>query len=104
MSDEDERGVGRRADDESLAVFAHRLTALERRVDGGFASIDHKLDTLSFVRSDVYAAQQAHADQIHRGLQADIDDTRRLAIWALSAIGVSLLGAIVAGIGRLAGL
>lgn len=103
MADEDDR-VGRRADDEHLGVLAHRITALEKRVDTGLASIDHKLDTLSFVRSDVYAAQQAHADQIHKSLQADIDDTRRLALWALSAIGVSLLGAIVAGIARLAGL
>ena len=94
----------RRTSDVMWPLLDQRLTALEKRVDAGFSSIDHKLDTLAFVRADVYAANQVARDQEIANLRAELASTNRLAMWSLSVIGVALLGAVVAGIARMAGL
>lgn len=49
---------GRRADDVSWPLIEQRLTALEKRVDGGFKDLTSQIAGLAFVRSDVYAAEQ----------------------------------------------
>lgn len=91
-------------------LLDQRLTALEKRVDAGFAAIDHKLDNLAFVRADVYAAEQAathrRLDDIERKLAPDgevaqdITAAGRPGSWALNlmvgAFVVAMIGGIVA--------
>lgn len=85
-------------------LIDHRLTSLENRVERGFKAIDHKLDTLTFVRTDVYAAEQVALAQWKAGLEAAVEKNERNLFWLFSLIGVAFLGAVVAGIARLAGL
>ena len=103
--------IGRRESDASMAVVAHRIGELERAV----VRLGQQIEGLKFVPQNVYDANQITAKQTHqilakatedveKRLSGDIDDVRKLAMWALSTIGVALLGGIVTGIARLAGL
>lgn len=94
-----------------MALVAHRIKELETAV----GRLGSQIDGLRFVPQNVYDANQITANQTHEilaknisdaetRLAKEIDDVRKLSIWALSTIGVALLGAVVAGIGRLAGL
>lgn len=103
-------------------IVAYRLAEIEKRLDSqakeqarGFADVAKQISALTFVRLDVYASDQRNAADIHASLRKDIDeldtkvdkgferaDTR--INWSHAVIGVAVLGAIVTGIARLAGL
>lgn len=111
MADGSDEPMGRRESDVAMALVAHRIGDLEKAV----VKLGSQIDNLRFVPQNVYDANQVTANQTHeilaknisqaeKRLTKEIDDVRKLAIWALSTIGVALLGAVVAGIGRLAGL
>lgn len=91
-------------DEQHWPLIDHRLTSLENRVERGFKEIDRKLDGLAFVRADVYAAEQAALAQRLAALDATVEKNERNLFWLFSLIGVAFLGAVVAGIARLAGL
>lgn len=80
----------RRQSDETMPVLIHRMDALERRVDAGFTHIDHRLDTLSFVRADVYAAEKETQAQEMNGLRdfvtTELAETKRLGAWAIGLV------------------
>lgn len=108
--------------DDDMPVVLHRLDALEKRLEQwakdqtrGFDDVRRQISGLSFVRVDVYAADQRTADEVHATIRKDLEeleastakgferlDTR--VNWSWSVIGVALLGAVVAGIARAAGL
>lgn len=103
-------------------VVAWRLEAIERRLDAqakaqdrGFADVRQQIAGLTFVRTDVYAADQNTANEVHAQLRSDIAEldvrvtegfkrTDARINWSHATIGVALLGAVVAGIARLAGV
>jgi virulence-associated protein VapD len=119
MSEEPER---RRGADEAMAVIVHRLDAIEKRQENaakeqsrGFSDVRDQIAGLTFVRGDVYAADQRTADEVHATLRKDILDLSaevdagfgrldRRVSWSHATIGVALLGGVVAAIARLAGL
>lgn len=62
-------------------IVAYRLAEIERRLDAqvkeqarGFADVRQQIAGLTFVRADVYAANQETAVQIHAELAKDIAD------------------------------
>lgn len=103
-------------------IVAYRLAAIEKRLDAqakeqarGFADVARQIAGLTFVRTDTYAADQRTADEIHATLRKDIEEIKddvsagfermdRRVNWSHAVLGVALLGAVVAGIARLAGL
>lgn len=87
----------------SLAELSWRLRALETtvgKVEGqineGLASIHHRFDGLSFVRTDVYMSDQ-------RALAEKVDNAHRLAMWAVGLTASTTIGAIVTGILTMSG-
>lgn len=118
MTDEPERH--RRDDD--MPVVLHRLDALEKRLEQwakdqtrGFDEVRRQISGLSFVRVDVYAADQRTADAVHESLRKDLEDHKKATgeelerldgrvNWSWSVLGVALLGAVVTAIARAAGL
>lgn len=93
MSDSGEHG--RRGDDAALPLLAHRLTALEHRVDTGFNQLDHRLDTLSFVRSDVFAERNAALRAELEVMKADIEASAKPGKWALALFAATLLASVL---------
>lgn len=105
MNDEDFR----RHSDESMPVLLHRMDVLEKRVDAGFEDIGHRLDNLSFVRSDVYAEQQAAMRDrlavVEKKLEVDGEVAQHITAaassgkWALNlmigAFVIAMVGALV---------
>lgn len=95
----------RRRNDVALPLVSQRLEALEKRVDAGFAHLDQRLDTLGFVRADVYAAERAALEQrlhvVEKKLlpggetMNEIADARRPGVWALSVVGAAFIVALV---------
>lgn len=62
-------------------IVAFRLAEIEKRLDAqgreqarGFADVARQIAGLTFVRADVYAANQETAAQIHAELAKDIHD------------------------------
>lgn len=92
---------GRRSDDESNPMLAYRMTALERRVDAGFRHMDDRLDTLAFVRTDVYLANETARDAAFKALEKNVlteaAEAKRLGVWALGLFG-SLVAMTVIGV------
>lgn len=92
-------------EDQSMPVILHRLSALERRVEVGFTHLDQRLDTLGFVRSDVYAAERSALEQrvvlVENKLlpggetMNEIADAKRPGVWALTVVGGAFLVALV---------
>lgn len=82
-----------------MPVLLHRMDALEKRVDAGFAHIDHRLDTLSFVRADVYTVEQANRDaefaSLRQQVTAEIAETKRLGVWAIGLVVSLVLTAMI---------
>lgn len=113
-------------------VVAWRLEAIEKRLDAqatqqarGFADVAKQISGLTFLRTDwleVYAADQRTANEVHAMLRKELGEVRKdvdgLRVetktefervdgrvnWSWSVLGVALLGAVVTGIARLAGL
>lgn len=103
-------------------IVAYRLSEIEKRLDAqakaqatGFSEVARQIAGLTFVRSDTYAADQRTAAEIHATLRKDIEEVKadvsagfgrmdRRVNWSHATIGVALLGAVVAGIARLAGV
>lgn len=84
--------------DDSNAVIAHRLTALEKRVDEGFHALNKTIIDTShtFVRNDLYQSERDN-------MRADMDGLRRLCMWALGLVCSTAIGAIVYGLVSLSG-
>lgn len=62
-------------------IVAFQLDAIEKRLDAqakeqaqGFSDLRNQISGLTFVRADVYAANQETAAQIHAALAKDIHD------------------------------
>lgn len=98
--------------DEPLMVHLDwRLTELEKRFEANTAHIDRRFDALanqvaglSFVRADVYAAEQRMAEAAHKALEQRIDDTDKRAMWAIGLVCAVTISAIIAGILSTAGV
>ena len=82
-----------------MALFSHRLTELEKKVDAGFAGVNATIisTSVSYVRADLYDAQR-EADR------SDVEAGRKLAMWALGIVVSTALGAIVLGIVSASGI
>lgn len=90
-------------DEPSLAELSWRLRALETTVGKleshtteGFAGLGAQIAGLSFVRADVYLADQ-------RALAEKVENAHRLAMWAVGLTASTTIGAIVTGILTLSG-
>jgi hypothetical protein len=111
----------RRDDDASMPVVMHRLGAIERRLDEqakaqalGFAEVARQIAGLTFVRADVYAANQETAAQIHAELAKDIVDgdatladkvgdlsTQLKLLW--SVVGATVIAGLIGVLFEIAG-
>lgn len=82
-----------------MAVIAHRLTALEKRVDEGFGQLQATIiaTSLTFVRLDLYLSERDN-------MRADMDALRRLSMWSLGLVCSTAIGAIVLGILSMSGV
>jgi hypothetical protein len=87
--------------DDSMPVVLHRLASLERRVDEGFSRLDLRLDSLGFVRVDVYEAEKEAQAQRFLVLEKAVADARRPGVWAMSTLGGAFIVAVVGAIVRL---
>jgi hypothetical protein len=99
VTDEPER---RRSADEVLAVLQHRLDAIEKHQEQaakeqsrGFEQVRHQIAGLTFVRLDVYDADQRTAHQIHVELGKDIDgiSTQVKLLW--SVVGATVIAGLI---------
>lgn len=91
-------------DEPSLAELSWRLRSLETtvgkveaQINEGMASIHHRFDGLSFVRTDVYISDQ-------RSLIEKVDNAHRIAMWAVGLTASTTIGAIVTGILAMSGI
>lgn len=110
MADGDDRAVGRRDDDATMPVVVHRLDQIERRLDQnakdtsrGFESVRHQIEGLTFVRRDVYTADQRTASIEHGELHKDIADisTQVKLIW--SVVGATVIAGLIGVLFQIAG-
>lgn len=92
MNDEEHR----RQTDDSLPVLIHRLDALEKRVDTGFAHLDQRLDTLAYVRVETWHEREAARDMAFINLKEDVKGTHTLAMWAVGMVAGLVLTSLVA--------
>jgi hypothetical protein len=101
VSDE-EPVSGRRADDTTMPVVLHRLDAIERRLDQnakdtsrGFETVRHQIEGLTFVRLDVYAADQNTAKVEHAEIRKDVGDlgTQMKLLW--SVVGATVIAGLI---------
>jgi hypothetical protein len=92
----------RRGSDEAMAVIVHRLDAIEKRQEAaakeqsrGFNDVRTQIAGLTFVRLDVYDADQRTADQVHKELGKDIGDlsTQMKLLW--SVVGASVIAGLI---------
>lgn len=81
---------------------AWRLEALERKVEEGFHRIDNRFESLQgdvrslgFVSKELYLSEQAAQD-------ARIEAVRTITMWTLGLLITAIIGAIAAGVVRLA--
>ena len=87
---EDERR--HRAGDE---ILEHRLNQLERRVDDGFKHIDHRLDTLAYVRTETWIEREMARDSALSSMREDIASSRALGMWAVGLVAGLVLTSMV---------
>lgn len=90
--EEDDR---RRRDDESIPIIAHRLSSLEHQMESGFASIDRRLDALSFVPIATWNERELARDAAGRAMREDIAAAKALGMWAVGLVAGLVLTSMV---------
>lgn len=102
MTEDDEPVSGRRGDDTTMPVVLHRLDQIEHRLAEnqkdtarGFEAVRAQITGLTFVRLDVYDADQRTARQIHAELAKDIGDvgTQLKLLW--SVVGATVIAGLI---------
>lgn len=101
MSGDDEEHR-RRADDDHMPVVLHRLDAIESTIkeqakeqQRGFAEVARQIAGLTFVRLDVYDADQRTANQVHKELASDIEGVQGQMKLLWSVVGASLIAGLI---------
>lgn len=108
MTDGDEHQ--RRIDDASMPVVMHRLDQIERRLETqakeqqrGFADVRQQIAGLTFVRLDVYDADQRTAHVEHLEIRKDIGaiSTQVKLMW--SVVGATVIAGLIGVLFQIAG-
>jgi hypothetical protein len=93
---------GRRSDDTSMPVVLHRLDAIEHRLEQnakdthrGFSDVRQQINGLTFVRLDVYDADQRTATQIHAELAREIGSTVTQVRLLWSVVGATVIAGLI---------
>lgn len=81
-----------------LSAVEHSVAKLETRMAESFAILSTQLNSLSFVRSDVYAIEQHRAAEQLEALKESMKTTHTLAMWAVGLVCGTTIGAIVLAI------
>lgn len=84
-----------RRDDQSMPVIAHRLSALEHQMEAGFASIDRRLDALSFVPTSTWNERELARDAAAAAMREDIAAAKALGMWAVGLVAGLVLTSMV---------
>lgn len=104
MTDEFNHPMQRRSDmsgEPSLWEIGRRLDRQDKRIDEGFAKLERKIDSLSFVPIALYHSEQKHQDERIRALEAANTRKSQLLAGALVAIAVNVVVLLIAARGGL---
>lgn len=83
-------------------VVAFRLTSLEARMesmevrmDKGFNQVRASIESLTFVRKDVYESDQRTATEWRTNMEKDVENARKIAMWSLGVVTSLTIGAVM---------
>lgn len=89
-------------EDQSISQLAWRVGALETKISElvhstteSSGELKSMISSLSFVRTDVYAADQKVQAEKDKALAAAVEQARSTAQWAFGLIATGVIGAVI---------
>lgn len=87
-----------------LSAVEHSVAKLETRMAESFGALSTQLASLAFVRSDVYASEQARLGERIEALRTEVETTHKLAMWAVGLVCGTVISAILLAVIAVSGV